>query len=210
VTNAQYHQCVEDGGCDASADSSSSTRDSYYGNSTYDDYPVIWVSWYQADAYCEWAGARLPTEAEWEYAARGEQGFVYPWGNSPPDDTLLNYALNVGDTTEVGLYPDGASWCGALDMAGNVWEWVADWHARYPSRAQTNPTGPPPRASKVVRGGSFSHTWASTRVAVRGHHSPVTRSGSIGFRCAGSVPSPSGPAAGEPVHSGYDGAGIGP
>ncbi len=188
VTNAQYRQCAEAGDCDAPLRSSSYTRDSYYDDSAYDDYPVINVNWNEADAYCKWARARLLTEAEWEYAARGERGSVYPWGDSPPDDTLLNYGGDLGDTTEVGSYPDGASWCGALDMSGNVWEWVADWYGDYPSEAQANPTGPADSHYKVLRGGSFYYLWRHVRVAYRYSNYPIHRHNLIGFRCAGSAP----------------------
>jgi formylglycine-generating enzyme required for sulfatase activity len=109
VTYAMYAKCVQDGACNQPSSTKSDTRDSYYGNSEFDNYPVIYVSWKGAKAYCEWADRRLPTEAEWEKAARGENAFIYPWGNDAPNNNLLNYNGAVGDTTEVGKYQDGAS-----------------------------------------------------------------------------------------------------
>jgi formylglycine-generating enzyme required for sulfatase activity len=176
VTNAQYAHCVGDGICIAPVGSDSSTHDSYYGVSEFDDYPVIFVNWNRADTYCQWAGGRLPTEAEWEYAARGPDGNVYPWGNDAPHDTLLNYHQNIGDTTEVGSYPGGASWVGAMDMAGNVSEWVNDWYGEYPERPETGDM-------KVTRGGGWNHYGEYVRAASRGHPPPDHYDGVIGFRC---------------------------
>jgi serine/threonine-protein kinase len=156
VTNAQYRQCVEAGVCSPPAKSSSDIRENYYGNSEYDDYPVIFLSWYQARKYAEWVGGRLPTEAEWEYACRGPGGSIYPWGDDPPPDhTLLNYKRRIGDgdTTAIGSYPDGASWIGALDMAGNVWEWTQSLHKGYPYDPADGREELSAGGSRVVRGG---------------------------------------------------------
>lgn len=174
ITNAQYQRCVESGTCDLASDSSSFTRDSYYGNSAYDDYPVVHVSWRQAADYCRWIGGRLPTEAEWEYAARGPYGSIFPWGNRSPDNTLLNYNGNVGDTVEVGSYPNGMSWCGALDMAGNAWEWMNDWYGYdyYGRSPPKNPTGPPSGECRGLRGGNWSSNRKGIRAAQRDYYTP--------------------------------------
>jgi formylglycine-generating enzyme required for sulfatase activity len=185
VTNAQYARCVATSVCSSPSESGSYTRDSYYEDNQYDDYPVIWVSWDDATTYCQQVGGRLPTEAEWEYAARGPDGHVYPWGNDLPNENLANYGGNVGDTTKVGSYPDGQSWVGAMDMAGNVWEWVNDWYGSYPSESQVNPSGPASGEYRVLHGGSWYDSGEYVRVAARhGAHSGG-RSVNIGFRCVG-------------------------
>jgi len=181
VTNAQYAGCVAAGACEALyyAD------DSRYNGASY---PVVGVSWHDAVAYCEWAGGRLPTEAEWEYAARGPEGRIYPWGDAW-ERGLANCAESLcadgyERTAPVGSFPAGASWVGALDLAGNVWEWVADWYGEYPSGRQVNPTGPTSGQLRVLRGGSWrSVNGRYLRGAYRLRYEPANTVNYVGFRC---------------------------
>lgn len=192
VTNGMYAHCVNAWSCQAPDRSESFTRGNYYEATQYVDYPVIFVSWNEASDYCAWAGARLPTEAEWEFAARGTDGRTYPWGNGNPTCALANFYPSsnnnwcVGDTTAVGSYPDGASPYGALDMAGNVWEWVADWYADdyYSNSPASNPTGPSSGQYRMLRGSSWGHDEYYLRAANRDRPEPSGSPYLLGFRCA--------------------------
>jgi cellulose biosynthesis protein BcsQ len=137
------------------------------------NWPVTRVSWYEAAAYCAWVGVRLPSESEWDLAARGHVRREYPWGNEPPDERRANFHMKVGNPTPVGLYPAGATPEGVADMAGNVWEWVEDWYERHRMR--------------VLRGGSFSVVASNLRAADRDRYGPGSRGDDIGFRCARDV-----------------------
>jgi formylglycine-generating enzyme required for sulfatase activity len=170
----------------------------YYVRLGYEDHPAYQVSWYGAAEYCKWVGGRLPTEAEWEYAARGPEGFIYPWGDTF-DGTLLNYCdVNCDSiyqdpryddgyetTAPVGSFPEGASWCGALDMLGNVAEWVSDMYAEdyYARSPSENPPGPDPEGlhEHVVRGGSWHSEDPNS--AFRHMSSPRSMFSWTGFRC---------------------------
>jgi len=202
VTNAMYLGCITGGGCQPPQAVKSATRPSYFNNPDFNDYPVVYVTWGDAAAYCKWAGRRLPTEAEWERAARGDDVRIYPWGSNLPDSTLANFNYQLGDTNRVGSYPSGASPFGALDMAGNVAEWVNDYYSGtyYSQNINSNPTGPLARANlfgRVVRGGSFGDAATLIRVSKRSNvlggdsnaavGSPAYLgdfSPRIGFRCA--------------------------
>ena len=165
VTNAQYKTFVEDAGHQP-------PRHWERGKipEGKEDHPVIYVSWHDSVAFCGWARCRLPTEQEWEKGARGTDGRKYPWGDRQEEGPCNTYEAVIGDTTPVDRYPEGASPYGLLDMAGNVWEWCADWY------------GPSPN-TKVLRGGSWSSYLSNARSAYRSRDIPVNRDNMSGFRC---------------------------
>ena len=186
VTNAQYQRCVAAGVCQPSR----YTADNDYNGAKQ---PVVGVSWDDAVTYATWVGGRLPTEAEWEYAARGPEGLTYPWGNEW-DCARGNFNENCDThayTAPVGSFPEGASWVGALDMAGNLREWVVDWYGEYPSEKRVNPTGPASGTYRVLRGGAFFDDQSAARCAYRYRYFPPYSTGTYnGFRV---VVSPSRP-----------------
>jgi len=179
ITNAQYARCVRATVCEEPGDLT------YYSDPNYANHPVVYVSWFNAQAFCKWMGGRLPTEAEWEYAARGPEGHIYPWGDDPPTCERAQFKECAGDLAPVGTRPDGASWCGTEDMAGNVWEWTADWYGPYPYEHQENPTGQETGEFKVERGGSFDFDPGHLRAADRVNDPPGLGYFNIGFRCVG-------------------------
>ncbi len=185
VTNGMYVLCVEAGVCARPLRQSSNLIDYYYGFEEYADYPVIFISWQDASDYCAWTGRRLPTEAEWEKAARGTDGRTYPWGFALPDETLANFDHNLDDVTRVGSYPGGASPYGALDRAGNVAEWPADWYGEqyYSSSPESNPPGPETGEHRVVRGGSWTGNDRGVWSFHRSIRLPDSPAFDIGFRC---------------------------
>jgi eukaryotic-like serine/threonine-protein kinase len=185
VTNAMYANCVADGACKEPKKTSSNKHPVYYGNPEFDNYPMIHVDWNTANAYCSWAGRELPSEAQWEKAARGTDRRAYPWGNQVPNANLLNYNNDLGDTTEVGNYPDGASIFGALDMAGNVYEWVSSLYQSYPYDANDGRENLTSLEPRVLRGGAWSFNGNYVRSANRIRSNPTNSSDNrYGFRCA--------------------------
>jgi len=180
VTNAMYANCVATGKCDEPIDTK------YFLNSVFKDHPVVYVSVDSAEAYCAYVNRRLPTEAEWEKAARGLGDNTFPWGDNPPNGNLLNYFSTVGTTRKVGLYHDGVSPFGAYDMAGNVSEWVSDWYDSnyYQISPPSNPQGPLSASDRIVRGGNWRTYTSSVRVSRRDESSPSYVGDDVGFRCA--------------------------
>jgi formylglycine-generating enzyme required for sulfatase activity len=181
VTNVLYKACVAVSACDKPEDVSK------YNNSQYANHPVVYVDWNMAKAYCEWRSAKLPTESQWEKAARGTDALTYPWGTSI-DATFANYLNNIKDTREVGFYQNGRSVYGVYDLAGNVWEWVADrygadYYFTLPPIAN-NPLGPTIGNDRVIRGGSWNDSANTLRSSNRAGLNFTAVGPDLGFRCA--------------------------
>jgi serine/threonine-protein kinase len=174
VTNAQYRLCIMAENCTGNLSEYSDNQ-----------YPAVNINWSEASTYCTWAGGRLPTEAEWEKAARGADERTYPWGTISPSNRYANYYLNSGGTLPIGSFERGVSPYGAMDMAGNVWEWVADWYDPnyYEISPTKNPRGPKIGEFRVIRGGSWSSDISGLGVSVRGRMDPGLENLNGGFRC---------------------------
>jgi formylglycine-generating enzyme required for sulfatase activity len=183
---------VAAGACAAPIATASQVRVDYYQNPEYANFLMINVKWEQAQAYCTWAGKRLPTEAEWELAARGANPGAYAWGDDDPDCSQANIyhdpsmSACVGDTVAVGSYPAGASEFGMMDMTGNVWEWVADSYIEdfYSVSPTENPLAEEANQLRTVRGGGWASNWLAARVTSRAYDLSFYSGLDLGFRCA--------------------------
>ena len=181
VTLGQFRACVEAGACSEPPEVTKCLWHEGVG----DDKPVNCMTWYDAQSYCQWAGLRLPSEAEWEKAARGTDGRVYPWGDEV-DRGRANYRNGFGGPIDVGSFPTGVSPYGLYDMGGNVWEWVEDWYdpTYYATSPRDNPAGPDTGTGRVLRGGSWCFSADALRATVREPYNPEGTDTDIGFRCA--------------------------
>jgi len=200
VTNGQYQTFVKATGHRVPENCCDPKYNIWRGDALPDsiaELPVINVSWDDAAAFCNWAGGRLPTEAEWEKAARGTDGRIYPWGNEPPSGHRANYSfdpISIWDgpasLAKKDQYENGRSPYGAYEMAGNVWEWVQDWYDEnyYKQSPAKNPMGPLTGEARVIRGASWRNTADMLRAANRNKHASTERRVYIGFRCAKDVP----------------------
>ena len=203
VTNAQYRRFIEAGGYKnqkywsdegwQQIQGTQRTKPSYWEEKRWngDNYPVVGVWYYEAEAFARWAGMRLPTEAEWEKAARGTDGRLWPWG-SDWDNSRANTLESISNTKPVGSCPTGASPYGVLDMAGNAWEWCSDWYAPdyYKASPTTNPTGPSSGTVRAMRGGSFFISKEAARCSVRSNSRPdytFFSANQVGFRVVAPV-----------------------
>ena len=176
VTNSEYALCVFTGECSKPLETTN------YQDLNYANHPVVFVSWTDANRYCSWAGRRLPTEAEWEKAARGPTGNIYPWSNAAPRDILVNYNNYLGTTSDVNAHPYGVSEYRAADMAGNVWEWVSSLYQTYPYDMSDGRENLTSSGQRVLRGGSWKDD--IVRSMYRFRLDPWVASSNIGFRCA--------------------------
>jgi serine/threonine-protein kinase len=191
VTNQMYARCVAAGVCQIPITPVYQPYLNYFENPFFGDYPVLGVSFEDAKIYCQWVDRRLPTEAEWEKAARGVGGDLYPWGNDYPNCKSANYLLCNDGTLPVGSLPAGASPYGVLDLAGNVWEWVDDWYDK-----EFYPTPFPVEGEvfsetlHVVRGGSWTNGTLVLESGIRFIGWPIDEiSVGFGFRCVGDIES---------------------
>ncbi|MEZ4390094.1 MAG: SUMF1/EgtB/PvdO family nonheme iron enzyme [Polyangiales bacterium] len=181
VSAREYTRCVAAGACTRAATQSPT-----------EDVPVTSIDWNQSERYCRFAGGRLPTEAEWEFAARGTDGRLFPWGGDAPSDceradwTVSGNSCRGVGPSPVGSFPQGASPFGVLDMSGNVWEWTADWYARsYPSGSASDPLGPEQGSARVTRGGGWNNDQTERlRTTFREGQHPAFHDYDLGVRCA--------------------------
>jgi len=187
VTNADYAKFINSEDVKAAG----FKKPRFWDDPDYNDprQPVVGVSWKEARAFCLWNNKRLPTEAEWEKAARGKRPINFPWGNEEPDNTKLNYNNELGKPAPVGSYEAGKSDYGVYDLSGNVSEWMFDWHngEYYQFSPRKNPKGPHKGQYKVTRGGNWRNIKEDVRLTYRGATVPKLRSKTLGFRCAADV-----------------------